>query len=325
MASEKFCLRWNDFESNISVAFRELREEKDFFDVTLACEENQVQAHKVILSACSPFFRSILRKNPHAHPLLYLKGVKFSDLQSVLNFMYHGEVNVAQEELNSFLAVAEELRVKGLTQNQSSKKQESSFPAPSPKPAPSRIPDREPPPPPKRPRPTPVLQSNQHSLPPPEDDDIQEVVPVKSEPREAPLVQQHQAQPAAQEMYSHALQAAEEGEYGGEEQYEDYGQYEGEGYDAQEGGDGNKVYIEQDKVLEYIESQTICQVESSSGVKFWICGICQKILNNKSALARHIESFHVETDPYSCPYCADKVMFRTRRALQRHVNSAHKN
>ena len=76
-------------------------------------------------------------------------------------------------------------------------------------------------------------------LPPADDDDIQEVVPVKSEPREAPLVQQHQAQPAAQEMYSHALQATEEGEYGGEDQYEDYGQYEGEGYDAQE-GDGNK-------------------------------------------------------------------------------------
>merc|ERR1712037_453254 len=102
----------------------------------------------------------------HGHPLLYLRGVKFQDLQSVLNFMYHGEVNVAQEELNSFLAVTEELRVKGLTQNQSSKKQDSSFPAPSPKLAPSRIPDREPPPPPKRPRPAPVLQSNQHSLPP---------------------------------------------------------------------------------------------------------------------------------------------------------------
>ena len=154
--------------------------------------------------------------------------------------MYHGEVNVAQEELNSFLAVAEELRVKGLTQNQSSKKQETPYSAPPPKPAPSRIPDRDPLPPPKKPRPTPILQSNQHSLPPADDDDIQEVVPVKSEPREAPLVQQNQAQPAAQEMYSHALQAAEEGEYGGEEQYEDYGQYEGEGYDGQEGGDGNK-------------------------------------------------------------------------------------
>merc|ERR1712210_381623 len=93
--------RWNDFESNISVAFRELREEKDFFDVTLACDDSQVQAHKVILSACSPFFRNILRRNPHQHPLLYLKGVKYKELLSVLNFMYQGEVNVAQEELNS--------------------------------------------------------------------------------------------------------------------------------------------------------------------------------------------------------------------------------
>ena len=119
MANEKFCLRWNDFENNISGAFRELRDDKDFFDVTLACDDDQIQSHKMILSACSPFFRNILRRNPHQHPLLYLKGVKYTDLQSVLNFMYHGEVNVAQEELNSFLAVAEDLRVKGLTQNPS--------------------------------------------------------------------------------------------------------------------------------------------------------------------------------------------------------------
>ena len=116
-SSEKFCLRWNDFESNISVAFREIREEKDFFDITLSCGSRQIQAHKLILSACSPFFRTVLKQNPHQHPLLYLKGVEFNDLQSVLNFMYHGEVNVAQEELNSFLAVAEDLQVKGLTQS----------------------------------------------------------------------------------------------------------------------------------------------------------------------------------------------------------------
>ena len=83
--------------------------------MTLACDDEQIQAHKVIISACSPFFRAVLRRNPHEHPLLYLKGVKYSDLVSVLNFMYHGEVNVAQEELNSFLAVAEDLKVKGLT------------------------------------------------------------------------------------------------------------------------------------------------------------------------------------------------------------------
>merc|ERR1711982_167180 len=120
MGSEKFCLRGNDFETIISVAFIELREEKDFFDVTLACDDEQIQAHKVILSACSPFFRNVLRRNPHQHPILYLKGISYLDLQSVLNFMYHGEVNVAQEELNTFLAVAEDLKVKGLTQNNTS-------------------------------------------------------------------------------------------------------------------------------------------------------------------------------------------------------------
>ena len=130
-SSEKFCLRWNDFESNISSAFSELREDKDFFDVTLVCDEDQIQAHKVILSACSPFFRSVLKRNRHEHPLLYMKGTKYVDIVSVLNFMYHGEVNVAQEELNSFLAVAEDLKVKGLTQNDSKKSSKSSNLPPS--------------------------------------------------------------------------------------------------------------------------------------------------------------------------------------------------
>ena len=86
--AEKFCLKWNDFETNLSRAFSELREEKDFFDVTLVCEDNQLDAHKVILSACSPFFRNILKKNPHKHPLLYLKDVRREDMQSILTFMY---------------------------------------------------------------------------------------------------------------------------------------------------------------------------------------------------------------------------------------------
>ena len=112
---EKFCLKWSDFENNISRAFSELKDDEDFFDVTLACDGNQLQAHKVILSACSPFFRSILKVNKHPHPLLYLKGIKYEDMLSILDFMYHGEVNVAQVELSSFLAAAEDLQVKGLS------------------------------------------------------------------------------------------------------------------------------------------------------------------------------------------------------------------
>jgi hypothetical protein len=70
-SAEKFCLRWNDFESNVSTAFRELRDQKDFFDVTLACEDEQIHAHKVILGACSSFFRSV----PviyHAHKVILI-------------------------------------------------------------------------------------------------------------------------------------------------------------------------------------------------------------------------------------------------------------
>ena len=76
MEPERYCLRWNDFEKNISSAFKDIREEEEFFDVTLACDESQIKAHKVILSTCSLFFRTVLKNNPHQHPLLYLKGVR---------------------------------------------------------------------------------------------------------------------------------------------------------------------------------------------------------------------------------------------------------
>ena len=193
-SSDKFCLRWNDFESNINAAFRELREDKDFFDVTIVCDEDQVQAHKVILSACSPFFRSVLRRNRHEHPLLYMKGVKYVDMVSVLNFMYHGEVNVAQEELNSFLAVAEDLKVKGLTQNDTNNASNLNKTPPSQT---ARLKAKEPPerpefhPPPlakrtKVSRIPPASDSSEHKYNPTsyQDDieEIQEIVPIKSEP-----------------------------------------------------------------------------------------------------------------------------------------------
>jgi len=113
---DKFCVHWNGFESNISSVFQELRKENVFFDVTLACEDEQVQAHRAILYACSTFFRTVLCQNQHEHPLLFLKGIKYSNLISILDFMYQGQVSVAQDELSSFLAVAEDLKVIGLAQ-----------------------------------------------------------------------------------------------------------------------------------------------------------------------------------------------------------------
>merc|ERR1719234_1361010 len=114
-STEKFCLRWNDFEANISSAFRDLKEEKEFSDVTLACADQQVEPHKLILAASSNFFKRVLKNIKHSHPLIYMKGVKFSDLEALLSFVYHGEVNVAETDLKNCLALAEELEVKGLT------------------------------------------------------------------------------------------------------------------------------------------------------------------------------------------------------------------
>jgi len=112
---EKLCLKWNDFQENAISAFGTLREDREFADVTLACEDGQqVEAHKVILASSSPFFLNLLRSNKHPHPLIYMRGLKSDDIVAMVDFLYFGEANVYQENLDSFLAVAEELQLKGL-------------------------------------------------------------------------------------------------------------------------------------------------------------------------------------------------------------------
>jgi len=115
MEEEKYLLKWNEFESNLSEGLRTCRLDHNFCDVTLACEEDQLQAHKVILTASSNFFKKILTSNIHQHTILYLKGVKMRDLESIINYIYHGETNVALGDLDSFLEVATEFQIKGLT------------------------------------------------------------------------------------------------------------------------------------------------------------------------------------------------------------------
>ena len=113
--AEKLCLQWNDFQENIKSAFGHLRGTTDFVDVTLACEDGQqMEAHKVILAASCPFFQRILKGNKHSHPLIYMRGVNSDDMTAIIDFLYYGEANVYQENLEGFLAIAEELQIKGL-------------------------------------------------------------------------------------------------------------------------------------------------------------------------------------------------------------------
>ena len=106
-------LKWNDFQENIQSSFRRLRRTADFADVTLSCEDGEVEAHKVILSSCSPIFERLLKKNKH-HQLIFMRGLKVSQLMDLVDYIYQGEVNILQEELDGFLLLAEELQLKGL-------------------------------------------------------------------------------------------------------------------------------------------------------------------------------------------------------------------
>ncbi|XP_059089238.1 broad-complex core protein isoforms 1/2/3/4/5-like isoform X22 [Tigriopus californicus] len=327
-STDKFCLRWNDFETNISAAFKELRQDKDFFDVTLTVDDDPnhvLQAHKVILSACSPFFRNVLlRQNAamgvagfsHPHPLVYLRGVSYEDLKHIIDFMYYGEVNVAQDDLQAFLQVAEDLKVKGLTQadsNSSSAPSSSSLGNSS---GPSREPSgvkREPPgenggiakkrsrPNPAVPVPGPSHQVPVHSI----DDDVQDVgdTNVKTEHL------------AASDFEGTDFEAVE-GE-GGEGDY-DYAQY------GDESGDMTYAEGEDGQMLPGTSGGDESKVDDMIGVvpgtNTAMCRVCGYTSNSRRNVKRHVFARHTDIR-FSCHFCGKT--FTTKGHRQSHYKKVH--
>ena len=117
MSSDKFSLKWEEFSNNAASSFQTLLEDTDFTNVTLASSDGQlVRAHKVVLSSCSPVFKSMLVKNSHPSPLLYLRGVTLSQLETILTFCYLGQAEVLHSDLEELLEVAKDLGIKGLSQ-----------------------------------------------------------------------------------------------------------------------------------------------------------------------------------------------------------------
>lgn len=111
---QQFCVRWNSYQSNLQNAFPKLLTSEHFVDVTLACESEMIKCHKVVLSACSTYFEKLLVQNPCQHPIIFMKDMRFLEMQALVDFMYKGEVNVTQDELPSLLRSAEALQIRGL-------------------------------------------------------------------------------------------------------------------------------------------------------------------------------------------------------------------
>lgn len=118
MSSDKsFHLRWNNHLSNLRTLLEYLYNEQSFVDVTLSCADGMIRAHKLVLSACSPYFDTIFRENPCKHPTVILKGVSLREMQLIIEYMYVGSVDVPEQDLPSLLQIASELHIKGLVQS----------------------------------------------------------------------------------------------------------------------------------------------------------------------------------------------------------------
>ena len=115
MMAEKICIKWDDFQVNMSSSFARIRKDFEFSDVTLACEDGQqLEAHRAILAASSPYFQKLFRRNKHIHPLVFMRDVDFQDLVAIVDFLYSGEANILQDNLDSFMALAEDLKLEGI-------------------------------------------------------------------------------------------------------------------------------------------------------------------------------------------------------------------
>eukprot|EP00092_Neocalanus_flemingeri_P013012 GFUD01014022.1.p1 GENE.GFUD01014022.1~~GFUD01014022.1.p1 ORF type:complete len:266 (-),score=78.45 GFUD01014022.1:45-842(-) len=112
--TDYFSIENANYSSDLSSSLSLLLSSSSLCDTTLVCEDGQVAAHKVILAATSSFFSSVFKLNQHNHPLIYLRGVHIGQVQSVLQFVYNGATSVAEEDVNSFMTLASDLKIKGL-------------------------------------------------------------------------------------------------------------------------------------------------------------------------------------------------------------------
>ena len=115
---EKYNVLWQDYNDHLRDMLHTMRKFDEFTDVTLICDDQrEIHAHKVVLSACSPVLKTILQRKDYGIPIVYLKGIQFPEMESILQFMYLGQTTVEQQRITSFLDVAKNLEIKELSEN----------------------------------------------------------------------------------------------------------------------------------------------------------------------------------------------------------------
>ncbi|XP_065351850.1 broad-complex core protein isoforms 1/2/3/4/5-like isoform X1 [Cloeon dipterum] len=303
--SEQFSLRWNNFHTNMSSGFQELLEDKSLVDVTLACEGQYIQAHRAVLTVCSPYFKALFKVNPNNHPIIILKDVSFTDLKSILQFMYRGEVNVKQDDLNTFLKTAEVLKVKGLTgdDNKESTRNVSQLFQESQSPQMKR---------------RKIVEAAKPSPPPP-----------LPQPKE-------DSQPKIQ-----FITIKQQNEEENEEYIDDDDDDNEQDFSAQDESldlesqicldSGGPMGIGMRSALDIEGSSSHSSMQGAraadntafiNGEKSFVCGICNKAFVTNTRLSDHVKYVHVQNEPMICEYC--NKTYKHYNSLRKHIWHAHR-
>ena len=123
MYQEKYSITWQTYSDHLKGMMKEFMMNEDFSDVTLVSEDKkQIKANINILSLCSPFFNDFLKKDKNFSPIMYLRGVQYSELESIMQFIYLGEATFYEDRMEEFLAVAKSLEIKQLCDFESNNK-----------------------------------------------------------------------------------------------------------------------------------------------------------------------------------------------------------
>jgi len=306
MARELFLLRWEAFEANISCALQDLRNEEDLCDVTLVCEDGEIQAHKVILSACSPFFRRVMGKtSSHAHPMLYLRGVGTKDLKTILDFMYQGKVSVPQEELPAMLTLASDLQVRGLTDSHKPDTDTDRDSVVNVENSTKKASREE-------------MENNADCL----------LVPAKKTARKSFQTRKHKELVPADAIFEYedveniSYEEANSVEVWGYDDHEDEEEEEetsilGTNLEAPPHDETNK-----DEILDAMVESICVKRSNYHGMgTVYECAICKKVVKKKEKMRCHAEK-HIKGFSHQCIYCGKH--YKTRPSMKVHISIAHK-
>ena len=295
MGSTENCylLQQDDFKSNIVGSLQTLRNAGDFFDVTLACaDKTTIEAHKVVLSAFSPFLKHVLTMSKQSHPFIYLKGILKQDLEAIVEYLYSGETKVPVDDVNRFLEAATELEIAGLINDENTMENTQDV----------NITDLEK---------VATLSENDESFQfesPPDDSKRKKRKPKSLKSKEA-IVKVKEEKIVAEENADDNSTANESNS------------------EADESGSTTTLDLssmndeEKMEKLMYEISQKMEKVRSDTGGTVWQCKDCGRIGKQKDKLGMHVET-HLTGYTHNCKFC--ERTYQTRNSLLVHKYTAHK-